>query len=513
MGSTASLEELATAISNSPFAPGRNFGTTYLAPIGGSNPRKSTDPTDEPSVYVFTDTYNRPAVIPMFLFANKLPTVSNQRSFTQLGEYFNLWIDSNMTTFSQDKLKGARASLCCDFLTPDLTNVPTNVVQNSINSMKTLYNIHEGTEAWFNRFAPVSSVTSSLVRNSITGQDAVVTVLHTPRLFDCGSVRLNGLGMKASFDNDVLPPSVMKQRHAEKRANNKGITSPIWLDDLPDSRGLYGATMDKLNAHKCIYLTPPNVRDFNGNVISPVSYESSIVDRQLVLAECHLKMWHFEPNRQKKINYHSRIYHVVIKDLHLLRLVPDERKRQLIASIEAQATAFSQAPSVANQGAAPADVPVAVSSADPTGDSVQEFGSSALVQEDVSNDSVLVGSPDGSGNDVGGVVHTIGEDDGVRQASDTDAPPEPAKGLTEGSRKSLNTQTSVEGDEVRESSTSSAVTSVEGVAPASPGLADGQVGRTRRGRVGGVAGKDASPAKRPADSPAMGSKTKQSRSN
>ncbi|KAK1220855.1 hypothetical protein PQX77_016334 [Marasmius sp. AFHP31] len=332
MATTASLDELAEAVIRTPFSPGKDFIDSYLAPLG-NNPRKSTDPADETTVHVFTDKHNKPAEALMFLYTNKQPTVTNCRGYSLLGEYFNLWIDSNTTSFPEDKLHGTRASVCCDFITPEFTHMPPAVIRNSINSMKMLMKLQNETENRFNRFAPVTALNSSLVRPSITGQDAVVTVLNTPRLFNCDHMRLNNSKIDTDFDKDPTPPSVMKRSAARAKALTLGIHNPVWIDDLPDSRGFYAASMDQHNARNCIFVIQPKVYDADGKFVDVTSYDAVIGDRQLVLAHCHLKMWHFEPNKQRNVGNHSRTYHVVINALHLLRTTPDERKRELINSV------------------------------------------------------------------------------------------------------------------------------------------------------------------------------------
>ncbi|KAK1234011.1 hypothetical protein PQX77_002802 [Marasmius sp. AFHP31] len=361
METTASLDELAEAVIQTPFSPGREFLDSYLAPLG-SNPRKSTDPGDETTVHVFTDKHNKPAEVLMFLYTNKQPTITNRRGYTLLGEYFNLWMDSNTTSFAEDKLRGARASICCDFITPEFTNMPPSVVRNSVNSMKMLMKLQNETENRFNRFAPVSALNSPLVRPSITGQDAVVTVLNTPRLFNCDHVRLTNGKIDTDFDKDPIPPSVMKRSAAQAKALSLGIHNPLWLDDLPDSRGYYSASMDQYNAKNCIFVVEPQIYDVNGDFVNVTSYDATIGDRQLVLAQCSLKMWHFEPNKQRNIANHSRTYHVVINALHLLSTTPDQRKRKLIDSLKPlcrreSSAEVSQPSSTANtSGLAPATV-------------------------------------------------------------------------------------------------------------------------------------------------------------
>ncbi|KAK1223658.1 hypothetical protein PQX77_013480 [Marasmius sp. AFHP31] len=333
MVTTASLDELADAVIQTPFSPSKGFLDSYLAPLG-NNPHKSTNPGDETTVHVFTDKHNKPAEVLMFLYTNKQPTITNRRGYTLLGEYFNLWMDSNTTSFAEDKLRGTRASICCDFITPEFTDMPPGVVRNSVNSMKMLMKLQDETENRFNRFAPVSALNSSLVRPSITGQDAVVTVLNTPRLFNCDHVKLANIKPDTDFDKDPIPPSVMKRSAAQAKALSLGINNPLWLDDLPDSRGFYSASMDHHNARNCIFVVEPRVYDVDGKFVNVTSYDATIGDRQLVLAHCHLKMWHFEPNKQRNVGNHSRTYHVVINTLHLLRSSPDERKRELINSLK-----------------------------------------------------------------------------------------------------------------------------------------------------------------------------------
>ncbi|KAK1222379.1 hypothetical protein PQX77_014775 [Marasmius sp. AFHP31] len=333
MATTASLEELVEAVVQTSFSPGKEFIDSYLAPLG-NNPRKSTDPADETTVHVFTDKHNKPAEMLMFLYTNKQPTITNRRGYTLLGEYFNLWMDSNTTSFAEDKLRGTRASLCCDFITPEFTDIPPAVIRNSVNSMKMLMKLQSETENRFNRFAPVSALNSSLIRPSITGQDAVVTVLNTPRLFNCDHMRLTNGKVDTDFDKDFTPPSVMKRSAAQAKALSLGIRDPVWLDDLPDSRGFYAASMDQHNARNCIFVVQPKVYDADGKFVDVTSYDAIIGDRQLVLAHCHLKMWHFEPNKQRNIGNHSRTYHVVINNLHLLRTTPDQRKRELVELVK-----------------------------------------------------------------------------------------------------------------------------------------------------------------------------------
>ncbi|KAL0576756.1 hypothetical protein V5O48_005221 [Marasmius crinis-equi] len=321
MTSTASLADLAAVVARLPSSPGRGWFDNYLAP-SSLNPRKSTDPGDDSNVYVFVDKHNHTALISMFLYTNTLSPTSKKRSFTQLGEYFNLYYDDNMQTFPEDKFKSTRLSLCCDFV-ESRAEIPDEVWRNSSNALKSLRKLQKDAEARLNRQALVESIPSSLIRPSITGQDAAVTVLHSEKLFNLESVRLSNV-------NNSLD-GVMKQTHAIANAQSMNIVNPVWLHDMPDSRGLYKATLHEMNAANCIFLQVPDIYDLDGVLIQPADYQAVIGDRQLVFVECSLKMWHFAPGKTRTA--HSRVYHSVVKEMHLLRTEPDEHKASIMRKL------------------------------------------------------------------------------------------------------------------------------------------------------------------------------------
>ncbi|KAL0570960.1 hypothetical protein V5O48_011000 [Marasmius crinis-equi] len=345
---TASLQELAIAVNESPFAPGKTF-FEYLGP-SSNNPQKSTDPIGDAPIYTFTDKFNAPATLALFLLSNTLSSVTNKRSFTQTGEYFSLFLDNKSSTFPITKLRNARMTLCADFVPEGQRDTPKEVISNSTKAMNTLRKIQDLTEERFNRWAYVPTVNYGLLRDSNTGHDVMVTVLHSSRLFDCASVNMATSTQSSSTDDDfdkpLAPPSSVKKKDALARARAQGIESPIWMEDLPDSMGRYDTTTRNLAARECIFLMTPEIYDFDGNLIPPTSYSASIGDRQLMLAECYIKMWQFAPGDGRST--HDRIYHMEIKRLHLLRPAADPQKRRLVTyyrQLQAPNVAASSTPS------------------------------------------------------------------------------------------------------------------------------------------------------------------------
>ncbi|KAL0579824.1 hypothetical protein V5O48_002176 [Marasmius crinis-equi] len=280
MTDTSTLQELALAVNASRFAPGKTFFDSYLGPPS-NNPQKSTDPGGDGTVYTFVDKFNAPATLAIFFLSNTLASVTSKKTLTQTGEYYNLYIDNKTTSFALSRLRNARMTLCADFVPEGQMSAPKEVVSNSIKAMNTLRRIQDMTEERFNRWANVPVVNYGLIRPSITGQDVMVAVLHSQRLFDCGSVSAATAVRKTSAGS-------AKRSDALKRAAARD--SPTWLESMPDSLGRYESTIHNLTASECIFVVTPDIYDYDGNVIPPTAYSAEIGDRQFMLAECHIKM-------------------------------------------------------------------------------------------------------------------------------------------------------------------------------------------------------------------------------
>ncbi|KAL0578982.1 hypothetical protein V5O48_003022 [Marasmius crinis-equi] len=452
MTDAASLQDLALAVNASRVAPGRAFFDTYLGPPS-NNPQKSTDPIGDAAVYTFMDKFNTPAVLAVFLLTNTLPSVTSQKSFSQIGEYFNLFLDNKTNAFQLTKLRNARMTLCTDFVPEGQRDAPKEVVSNSVKAQNTLRKLQDMTEERFNRWAFVPVVKHGLVRPSNTGQDVMVTVLYSPRLFDCGALSAAGPASTSDddFDKPLAPPSSTKKADALKRARTKGIDSPEWLDSLPDSNGRYDATIRNLAATECIFVVTPEVYDYDGVIIPPTAYSASIGDRQ----------WQFAPGDGR--TNHDRIYHLEISRLHLLRASPDQRKRDLVvyfqnlsavaaASTSATSGSLSKAvsasavgrPSVANTVSAsrtrslasdPAGVPL-----DRLSGSVASAASTSVIRTDGSHmgvDSQSEGGVDVRSQHVGVTSEQVsGTADGSQERSATeDSLTDVSEGSTSGAGK------------------------------------------------------------------------------
>ncbi|KAL0568284.1 hypothetical protein V5O48_013703, partial [Marasmius crinis-equi] len=273
--------------------------------------------------------------------ANTRPSMVKDKAYTQLSEYFNLYIDEDVPYFPEDKLKLCRALLCVDSIKKGTPGVPPGIAQMSQDTIKCCLKIQLETERRFNRYNAVAEVQSPLVRNSRTGDDSYVLLFQTKKLFNLHATRgstMDSLSVDP-FEHDEISPSVVKQSRINEMLADGNIDDPLFLDDLSDPRGLWENTIRGLNAYRSILVDKPKIYDTNGSLIHPSNYAEEILDGQLLLAECSLTMWNFAGSKTKprktgsfasKEPTNGRVYHITIEELHLLDLEPDEHKARLV---------------------------------------------------------------------------------------------------------------------------------------------------------------------------------------